>query len=120
MRPLILVTYRDIFQWLTRHQGVESEEYLKHSAVVRLSPQDMQALGVSGGGHVRLKSDSATIIAQVKADPGCPPGFGYMPVSAYVNQLASYNGSRNLPDFKHIEVAAEATEEKPAILYNNK
>lgn len=116
MRPLVLVTYRDIFQWLTRHQGMESAEFLKHAAVVRLSPQDMQALGVAGDGYVKLSNAMAAIIAQVKADPGCPPGFGYMPVSAYVNRLTSYNGSRHLPDFKHIEVVAEATEEKPIIV----
>lgn len=108
MKSLIIVTYRDIFQWLTRHQGMESAEFLRQSAVVRLSPQDIQSLGVAEGGQVRLKSSSGSILARVKADPGCPLGFGYMPASAYVNQLASYNGSRRLPDFKHLKVEAEA------------
>lgn len=111
---LVVVTYRDIFQWLTRHQGMDSEEFSKASAVVRLCPQDMQALGVADKQQVKLSTAHGAIVAKVKADPGCPAGFGYVPASAYVNQLASYDSSRNLPDFKHMEVEVEATEQKPA------
>lgn len=109
---LTVVTYRDIFQWLTRHQGIDSEEFLKASAVVRLCSRDMQALGVADKEHVKLGTAHGSIIARVKADPGCPAGFGYVPASVYVNQLASYDGSRDLPDFKRMEVEVEATGER--------
>ena len=111
---LTLITCRDIFQWPTKHQGEQA--YQKRSAVVRLSPQDMKALGLKEGDQVRLSNSSDKIVVRARSDQGCPPGLAVMPVSAYANRLTSYEVERGLPNFKGLQIEVETTEEPLSIL----
>ena len=108
---LIVVTYRDVFQWTAKYKGGQADDLQERSALVKLSPEDLRALGTSPGKSVKLKNNSGEVVVRVEVDVGCPTGFAFMPVSPYAGRLASYDATRyNLPDFKRIEVKVESTE----------
>ena len=110
--PLIIVTYRDAFQWAAQHRPASEDDYQVRSAVLRLSPADLKSLGVSDGVPLRLSNASGEVVVQAKADAGCPRRFGFMPVSRCVNLLTTYDGTKSeLPDFKRIEVLAQPAAE---------
>jgi formylmethanofuran dehydrogenase subunit D len=106
--PLVIVTYRDVFQWATKYKENSWSKYEERSAQVRLSPIDLKSLEVANGAEVKLSSCAGEVVVRAKLDPSCPQGFGYMPVSQYSNILTSYDPAKaKLPNFKRIEVLAE-------------
>ena len=112
MISLTIVACHDIFQRLAMEQGILTAGYQEHSAVVRMSAEDMHALGVEDGAVVKMSNSTGSIVVQARLDTGCEPGFGYMPMSLYPNMLASYQPEEaKLPNFKHIKVAAEPSDE---------
>ena len=107
---LVIVTYRDVFQWAAKHKGGSADDFQERSALVKLSPEDLQALGMAPGRAVKLKSRSGEVVVRAEADDGCPSGFAFMPVSPYASRLASYDAARYcFPDFKRIEARVEST-----------
>jgi len=101
--PLIIITYRDVFQWVANQRRVE------HLPSVRISESDLNELGIADGDRVKFSNAAGSIVVQAKLDQDCRRGFGYMPISLYSNRLVSYDGSRaRLPNFKRIEVLAQA------------
>lgn len=105
---LRLITYRDVFQWAARRR--DAAAYQQRSALVRLSPQDMKALGMKDGECVSLSNPRGEVVVVARADAHCPPGHGLMPLSPYANQLSGYDPeSSPLPDFKDIPVTARPT-----------
>jgi formylmethanofuran dehydrogenase subunit D len=105
---LILVTYRDVFQYAARHKGEAESNYEQRSTVMRLSPEDMKTLGTKDGDQVKLHNDSGELIVRVKTDKNCWQGVGFIPASLYSNKLTSYDPARGrLPNFKRLEVIAE-------------
>ena len=109
--PLIIVTHRDIFQWISKMKGF-GEKYKERSAVVWLSPGDMKALKIEDGDKIKIRNNLGAIVVQAKPDSSCPQGFAYMPVSQYSSRLVEYDpGKARLPGFKRIEVLAEPAEE---------
>ena len=108
--PLIIVTYRDSFQWVAKVKEGPSENYQHRSAVLLLSPQDKGRLGIQDNDRVMLSNAYGTVVVQAKGDDKCQAGIGCMPVSPYVNRLSSYDpANANLPNFKRIEVVVQAT-----------
>ena len=108
---LIIVTYRDAFQWRAKERGLDTS-YQELSAVLQLSPQDMETLKIKNNARVRLSNAVGAVVVQAKVNDKCQRGFGYMPVSPYANRLTSYDPAKaKLPDFKRIEVTVEATKE---------
>jgi len=99
---LKVFTVRDVFQYASKHSGSGYEE---RSAVIRLSPQDIQALGIKEGAAVRVKNPVGEVVVRVKQDPSCPPGYGHMPLGPYANRLITYDPEASpLPPFKGFEV----------------
>ena len=115
---LTIVTHRDIFQWVSRVRGFQ-EQYQERSAVVWLSPSDMNALKIEDGDSIKLKNALGAIIVQARPDSDCPQGFAFMPVSYYSSRLVRYEPARaRLPGFKRIEVLAEPSEEDITLFQN--
>ena len=107
---LVIVTYRDVFQWAAKYKGESSDDFKERSALVKLSPEDLQTLGMPPGRAVKLKSRSGEVVVRTEVDDGCPPGFAFMPVSPYASRLVSYDAERyRFPDFKRIEAKVEST-----------
>lgn len=109
---LVIVTYRDVFQWVAKHKGISNSDYQDRSAIVRMSASDLKALGIVNDAPVRLRTPLAEIVVRAKLDPGCRQGFGFMPASPYSNQLASYDPVKGrLPNFKRMEVVVAPADE---------
>ncbi|MCX5999666.1 MAG: hypothetical protein NTU41_08790 [Chloroflexi bacterium] len=109
---LVLVVHQDVYQWIARQRDGWGAEYRKRSAVLRVSRPDLKRLGVMDGAHVKLENDSGLVVVEVKADPTCPEGIGFMVTSLYSNRLASYDPSRSsLPTITGIRATATATAE---------
>ncbi|MEK7847386.1 MAG: molybdopterin dinucleotide binding domain-containing protein [Chloroflexota bacterium] len=105
---LRLITYRDVFQWAARRR--DAAAYQQRSAIVRLCPPDMKALGVKDGDPVSLSNPRGEVVVVARSDTHCPSGHGLMPLSPYANQLSGYDPERSpLPDFKSILVTAQPT-----------
>lgn len=110
--PVLLLTYQDIYLWVAKQKDGLGEEYRKRAAVVRLSPTDLNSLGMHDGGHVELGSRRGSVVVEAKSDTTCREGRGHMSTSLYSNCLAGYDPSvSRLPNLKHIEVRVMSTEE---------
>jgi len=111
--PIVIVTYRDVFQWVAKQKGISSSDYQDRSTIVRMSSSDMKVLGIVDDAPVRLRTSLGEVVVRAKSDPGCRQGFGFMPASPYSNKLASYDPVKGrLPNFKRIEVVVAPTDEK--------
>lgn len=107
---LIIVTYRDTFQWVAKEKEGLTANYQQRSAILNLSPQDREKLGILDNERVMLSNTQGVVVVKAKVDDKCQPGFGCMPVSPYVNRLTSYDPARaKLPDLKRVEVVVQAT-----------
>lgn len=108
---LVIVTYRDAYQWAIKQKEGSEANYQDLSNQVSMSPTDLEALAISDGDMIRLSDPMGAIVVKVKTDASCPPGFGFVPVSSYVNKLTEYDPQKaQLPNFKRIEVEAETVE----------
>lgn len=102
---LVIVTYRDVFQWVEKQREDGEDNYALRSAILHISAMDMRALAIEDGAPVMLHNDAGEVVVRAWCDANCQQGFGYMPVSPYVNMLTSYEPSRGkLPNFKRIPV----------------
>jgi formylmethanofuran dehydrogenase subunit D len=108
--PLVIITYQDIYQWITMQRDGWGDSYQVQSAMVRLSPVDLKNLGLNDGDLVELGSEAGTVVVKAKSDPACEEGTALMLASLYSNRLASYDPSRSrLPNLKRIDVIAKPT-----------
>jgi formylmethanofuran dehydrogenase subunit D len=104
---LVIITHRDAFQSKARYKG----DYEALSNIICISPETLKALGVPQNSYLRVSNPYGEMIVKVKADPSCPQGYGFIPLSRYVNKLTSYEPERSpLPNFKGMEVMAEPWE----------
>ena len=105
---LMIITYRDVFQWVAKQKGSLENEYKERSLSIGLSESNLKDLGIVDGDEVRLSNAVGSVVVQARLDPECRQGFGFMPISYYSNKLVSYDVTKaNLPNFKRIEVLAE-------------
>ena len=108
---LIIITRRDIFQWVNKVKGFE-DQYREDSAAIWLSPSDMKALKIEDGDRIKIKNNAGAIVVQAKLDSSCLQGFAFMLVSHYSSKLVEYDPRKaKLPGFKRIEVLAQPTKE---------
>lgn len=111
--PIIIVTYRDVFQSVAKQKGISSSDYQDRSAIVHMSSSDMKVLGIVDDAPVRLRTSLGEVVVRAKSDPGCRQGFGFMPASPYSNELTSYDPAKGrLPNFKRIEVVVTPTDQE--------
>lgn len=109
--PLVIVTYQDIYQGVVKQRDGWGDTYQKHSAVARISPADLKKLDLTDGARVELRSQSGSVVVEIKSDPACEGGMGYMAASLYSNRLAGYDPSASrLPNLRRIEVRAVPTQ----------
>jgi len=109
---LVIITYRDIFQWAAKQKGEADDSYKKRSAQVQLSESDLKTLGIDDGAMIRLNNAAGSVVVNARLSSDCPQGIGYMPASCYSNELTSYDPSiAQLPNFKRIQVVAEPADE---------
>ena len=110
---VIIVTFRDIFQYEAGKKSRYSDEYRQLSAQIFLDKQDMVGLGVKDGQHVMVGNELGRIVAAAKASEDDPhPGLAFMTNSPWSNQLVRDDiCETSIPGFKRIEAMVSPTEE---------
>jgi len=110
---VIIVTFRDIFQYEAGKKSRYSDEYRQLSALILLDKQDMAGLGVKDGQRVMVGNELGRIVAAAKASEDEPhPGLAFMTNSPWSNQLVRDDVCEtSIPGFKRIEAVVSPTEE---------
>jgi formylmethanofuran dehydrogenase subunit D len=110
---VIIVTFRDIFQYEAGKKSRYSDEYRQLSAQIFLDKQDMAGLGVKDGQHVIVGNELGRIVAAAKTSEDDPhPGLAFMTNSPWSNQLVRDDiCETSIPGFKRIEAMVSPTEE---------
>jgi formylmethanofuran dehydrogenase subunit D len=110
---VIIVTFRDIFQYEAGKKSRYSDEYRQLSAQILLDKQDMSKLGVKDGQHVMVGNELGRIVAAAKTSEDDPhPGLAFMTDSPWSNQLVRDDiCETSIPGFKRIEAVVSPTEE---------
>jgi len=110
---VIIVTFRDIFQYEAGKKSRYSDEYRQLSAQILLDKQDMADLGVKDGQRVTVGNELGCIVAAAKASEDDPhPGLAFMTNSPWSNQLVRDDiCETSIPGFKRIEAVVSPTEE---------
>jgi formylmethanofuran dehydrogenase subunit D len=108
---LIIVTYEDVHLSIVKLRDGWGDAYEKMAAIVRLSPADIEKLGLKDNARVELTSPAGSVVVTAKSDQTGEAGTGLMPSSLYTNRLTSYDaGSPPVLPSKHIEARAAPTE----------
>jgi formylmethanofuran dehydrogenase subunit D len=110
---VIIVTFRDIFQYEAGKKSRYSDEYRQLSAQILLDRQDMAGLGVKDGQHVMVGNELGRIVAAAKtSEDDSHPGLAFMTNSPWSNQLVRDDVCEtSIPGFKRIEAVVSPTEE---------
>lgn len=110
---VIIVTFRDIFQYEAGKRSRYSDEYRDLSAQILLDKQDMAGLGVKDGQRVMVGNELGRIVAAAKASEDDPhPGLAFMTNSPWSNQLVRDDiCETSIPGFKRIEAVVSPTDE---------
>lgn len=109
MRPqYTLITGRTTEQADGLHQGRDSEVYIRATAVVEMSPQEMARLGVEEGQLVRVSTAAGRVEVRVQAG-SLPAGMLFMPMGPTANVLISSDTTATgMPAFKGVTAEVEA------------
>jgi formylmethanofuran dehydrogenase subunit D len=95
---LTVVTHEDVHLSILKQRGDWGDAYQKQAAIVRISPADIEKLGLKDNARVELASSAGSVVVTAKSDVTCEAGMGLMPSSLFTNLLASYDpGSNVLP-----------------------
>lgn len=105
---VVITTYRDSHQWVVKHRTEQMQEYEEDLRRVELSEEDLDSLGIASGATVLLSNEVGSVPVTAKLSPGCPKGFGYMPMTSHCNVLTQYDPEKaRLPNYKRLEVKIE-------------
>ena len=111
-----IVTHRDIFQNTALESSRGGDEYISHSAVIKLDKGDIKKMGLKEKGTAVLKNSSARIVVTVEASEyeETHEGIGYMTNSPWSNALVSADtDGTGVPKFKMIiATISDAKDEK--------
>ena len=100
-----LVTGRSIQQGAGKETGKFSKEYFDAVAACELDPSDMDALGVSHGQNVLVKTKFGKAVLKAVKSPQAPhKGVAFIPYGPWANLLTDpeTHGS-GMPTFKEVE-----------------
>jgi formylmethanofuran dehydrogenase subunit D len=106
---LTIVTHEDVHLSVVKLRDGWGDAYEKKAAIMRLSPADIEKLGLKDNDRVELTSPAGSVVVTAKSDATCEAGTGLMPSSLYTNRLASYDPGSSLLPGKHIEAGVAPT-----------
>ena len=106
---LTIVTHEDVHLSVVKLREGWGDAYQKKAAIVRLSPADIEKLGLKDNARVELTSPAGSVVVTAKSDATCEAGTGLMPSSLYTNRLASYDPSISPLPGKHIKAGVAPT-----------
>ncbi len=99
-----ITTYRDIFQAEALECDRFGVEYMKHSACLVMSKNDMAKMGLKTGNRVKLANNYGSVVVEVRVSRRDEPGgVAFMVNSPWSNALVSgETGGKGIPEFKNI------------------
>jgi formylmethanofuran dehydrogenase subunit D len=106
---LTVVTHEDVHLSILKQRGDWGDAYQKQAAIVRISPADIEKLGLKDNARVELASSAGSVVVTAKSDVTCEAGMGLMPSSLFTNLLASYDPGSNVLPGKYIEARVMPT-----------
>ena len=111
---ILITTYRDIFQVEALEGDRFGDDYKKLSAVISMSKNDMQKMGLKSGDHVKLSNNDGSVIVEVKeSKKNEPGGLAFMINSPWSNCLISdQTDGKGIPEFKHITAKISLSKEE--------
>ena len=111
---ILITTYRDIFQVEALEGDRFGDNYKKLSAVISMSKNDMQKMGLKSGDHVKLSNNYGNIVVEVKeSKKNEPGGLAFMVNSPWSNSLISgETDGKGIPEFKHIMAKISLSKEE--------
>ena len=103
-----LITGRTPEQGKGLHHGKDSEAYRHATALVQMSPEDMDRLGIDEGQRVRVMTAAGQVQALVKP-ASLPPGLLFIPMGPLANTLVgTETEGTGMPPFKGLAVRVES------------
>ena len=113
--PFVLITGRQLEHWHTGSMTRRSEvlDAIEPVATASLCGADLQALGVSAGDVITVRSRRGQVAIHVRRDDGTPRGAVFIPFAYYeaaANLLtnAALDPVGKIPEFKYCAVAVTA------------
>ena len=107
--PFVLIPGRSSRQGVALNQGKYTDDYLDETSTLRMHPDDMQRLGLSGGDRVRMWNDVGNVtVPVIDAGDECPLGLVFMCYGGKSSLLmgGETHGS-GMPDSKGLDVLIE-------------
>ena len=107
-----LITGRTLDQGRTLEIGKFSKEYMSKVAIIELSKQDMEKLGISSGSAVKVSSAYGQVVVKAVESAFTPQGMAFIPMGPWANAIVSPNTQGSgMPTLKGIEVTIEKSED---------
>jgi formylmethanofuran dehydrogenase subunit D len=115
---VLITTYRDIFQVEALERDRFGEDYKKLSAVITMSKNDLQKMGLKSGDHVKLSNNYGSVVVEVKESKRNEPGgLAFMVNSPWSNSLVTgETDGKGIPGFKHITARISLSKEQISCL----
>jgi formylmethanofuran dehydrogenase subunit D len=107
---LTVVAYEDVHLSIAKLREGWGDAYQKKASVLRLSPADIEKLGLKDNARVELTSPAGSVVVIARSDSTGEEGTGLMPSSLYTNRLAGYKPGSSLSPGKYIDVRVMPTE----------
>jgi formylmethanofuran dehydrogenase subunit D len=87
-----------------------SPEFFKATSFCALSELDYNALGISEGRNVLVRTEFGEVVVSAKKDEGLPSGVIFIPMGPWANAVVGPDtGGCGTPQFKGVEVEVEKT-----------
>jgi formylmethanofuran dehydrogenase subunit D len=113
-----LITGRTLQQGASKEAGKLSEEYFNNVAICELDPSDMEALNISPGQNIVVKTKFGEVILKaVKSAQAPHKGIVFIPYGPWANLIMDpeTHGS-GMPSFKGIEAEVFPAKKEDKIL----
>jgi formylmethanofuran dehydrogenase subunit D len=105
----IMISGRTLGQGATSEAKMSSE-FFKATSFCALSERDYNALDVSEGGNVLVRTKFGEVVVSAKMDAGLPSGVIFMPMGPWANAVVGpETGGCGTPQFKGVEAEVEGT-----------
>ena len=106
-RRFTLITGRTTKQGRSIHLGKESKEFQEEISTLLINPKDIEALQLTDGDQVRLKTQFGSTVARFKKGE-IPQGLVFIAYGGFINALVgSDTQGTGMPNTKGIEVEVE-------------
>ena len=86
-------------------------------AICEVDPDDLDSLGVGDDGHVRVTTESGSVVLMAERSRRGPhPGVAYIPYGVWANVLTgSSTGGTGMPTYKGIPAEVEPAPGEPVM-----